>query len=723
MVEQGLYAELEYLRKRVEFLDEVNRFALDAIEMAATLGDFQQNINNLEDPAVILDETRARIDRLVRFKATVFYLIEDESNEFYPASVQPERYSDAFQDEFSRLVDEGTFAWALRNKKPVTVPLKIEDGYIVLHVMSTSSRIRGMFMGLAGKSGVDTPDLALSLLSIILLNSSNALESHEMYKMIREISRSLESRENYKILFEAAPDGVEVLDSSGRIVDCNRAYEILSEYGREQIIGRHTSDFLSARSRETYENMCAGLKSDGYLEGEFELERGSGTIIPVWRKEKAIYGEQGNFVGSVIYNRDISALRQAERDKKELEARLQRSGRLEAIGTLAGGIAHDFNNILMPILSYAELMLHFPDDFRTGSTLLQIIKGAERAADLIKQILLFSRQVPQEPKPLEIAQIVTESLALLRAALPSTIEIQRSIQSKRLVLADPTQIHQIMLNLCTNAAHAMREKGGRLSVSLDDACLDSEMVNQFPDLTPGVYLELTVSDTGHGMDESTLEHIFDPFFTTKEVDEGTGMGLAVVHGIVKSHKGAIDVRSVPGEGTTFRIYFPAMQAAISSRCEMQTEIMRGEERILFVDDEETATHVVKDMLEHLGYTVVVETSSARALQTFRRKPENFDLVITDYTMPHMTGDELALRLRRIRPGMPVIVYTGSNNKAKEEHAGEMGVSAFVLKPMGIHEFSRIIRKVLDGQSERNIRSVGVGSGKRGAGSKIDQLGN
>lgn len=696
MSEQGLYSELEYLRKRVEYLDEVSRFALDAIEMAASLGDFQQNINSLEDPAVILEETRTRIHRLVRFKATAFYLIEEESNTFYPAIVPPESYSDAIRDELSRLVDEGAFAWALRNKKPVTVPSKIEEGYIVLHVMSTSSRIRGMFMGLAGKSGSDIPDLALSLLSIILLNSSNALESHEMYKMIREISKSLESRENYRILFEAAPDGVEALDSSGRIVDCNRAYEILSEYGREQIIGRRTSDFLSAGSRETYENMCPGLKSDGYLEAEFELERGSGTIIPVWRKGKAIYGEQGNFVGSVIYNRDISALRQVERDKKDLEAHLQRASRLEAIGTLAGGIAHDFNNILMPIIGYAELMLHYPDDSRTESYLLQIIKGAERAGDLIKQILLFNRQVQQEPKPLERAQIVTESLALLRATLPTTIEIQRSIKSKNLALADPTQIHQIMLNLCTNAAHAMREKGGRLSVSLDDVCLDGEMANQFPDLTPGAYLELTVSDTGHGMDESTLERIFDPFFTTKEVGEGSGMGLPVVHGIVKSHKGAIDVRSVPGEGTTFRIYFPAIQTAIPSQDEMQTEAMTGEERVLFVDDEEVITHVVKGMLEHLGYKVVTETSSLQALETFRSKPENFDLVITDYTMPHMTGNELALELRRIRPGIPVIVYTGTSDRAREEDAGKKGVSAFVLKPLSIQEFSKIIRKVLDG---------------------------
>jgi CheY-like chemotaxis protein len=242
----------------------------------------------------------------------------------------------------------------------------------------------------------------------------------------------------------------------------------------------------------------------------------------------------------------------------------------------------------------------------------------------------------------------------------------------------------------------MREKGGRLSVSLDDVHLNGEMVSRFPDLTPGAYLELTVSDTGHGMDEPTRDHIFDPFFTTKKVGEGSGMGLAVVHGIVKSHKGAIDVRSVPEEGTTFRIYLPAIQTAIPSQDEVQTEAITGEERVLFVDDEETIGHVVGDMLEHLGYRVVVETSSLQALETFRGRPENFDLVITDYTMPHMTGNELALELRRIRPGIPVIVYTGSNDKAKEEDAWKNGVSAFVLKPVGIQEFSKIIRKVLDG---------------------------
>ena len=694
MSEQDINFELEYLRKRVEYLDEVSRFTLDAIEMAGSLGDFQQTINNLENPLIILNETRSRIQRLVRFKATAFYLIEEETNRFYPASIEPESFSKAMQDEFRRIVDEGTFAWGLRNKKPVTVPSRNGEGFLVLHVMATTSRIRGMFIGLRDKSEPESSDLALSLLSIILLNSSNALESYELYRMIREISKSLDCRQNYRMLFEAAPDGVEVLDASGRIIDCNRAFEMETECGREQIIGKHTTDFLSAKSRKTYESMCARLKADGYLEGELELVCGSGTV-PVWRKEKAIYNDEGGFVGSVIYNRDISALKMAQEEKKKLEACLQRTSRLEAIGTLAGGIAHDFNNLLMPIIGYAELMLRSPDRAGKEANLQQIINGARRAGDLTKQILLFSTQVPQEPKPLEIAPIIKESLALLRATIPTTIEIQRSLSSSSMVMADPTQIHQIMINICSNATHAMREKGGKLSVSLDDTYLYGWENNHVSELTAGPYLRLTISDTGHGMDESIVERIFDPFFTTKQVGEGSGMGLSVVHGIVKSHKGAIDVCSVPGEGTTFKIYFPIIESVPQLHDKVQMIDETGKERVLFVDDDEMTATVAKDLLENLGYQVAAETSSLGALETFRRKPESFDLVITDYTMPQMTGNDLALEMRRIRPEIPVIVCTGSSDKNIEDDAMEKGVGAIVLKPLGIQEFSKTIRKVLN----------------------------
>jgi CheY-like chemotaxis protein len=264
-----------------------------------------------------------------------------------------------------------------------------------------------------------------------------------------------------------------------------------------------------------------------------------------------------------------------------------------------------------------------------------------------------------------------------------------------MILADPTKIHQIMINVCTNAAHAMREKGGKLSVSLDDVYLDGWEIRQFSGLTPGEHLRITISDTGHGMNESTLERIFDPFFTTKGVGEGSGMGLPVVHGIVKSHKGAIDVSSVPGKGTTFKIYFPIIQSVPQLQVQAPKVEETGTERVLFVDDDELTVAVVKDLLENLSYKVAAETSSLKALETFRGNPENFDLIITDFTMPLMTGNDLASEIKRIRPDIPVILCTGSSDKNMEEDAIAKGVSAFVLKPLGIQEFSTAIRRVLN----------------------------
>jgi CheY-like chemotaxis protein/two-component sensor histidine kinase len=315
----------------------------------------------------------------------------------------------------------------------------------------------------------------------------------------------------------------------------------------------------------------------------------------------------------------------------------------------------------------------------------------------VKQILTFSRQSEQERKPMHITPAINEGLKLLRSSLPSTIEIQQNIAvapEGEVVLADPTQLHQVLMNLCTNAAHAMRDKGGVLSVKLSVMEADAQLVSQHSSLTEGHYVCLTVNDTGHGMDAAVMERIFDPYFTTKKIGEGTGMGLAVVQGIVKSYGGAISVSSEPGKGTTFHVFLPRIEQEVPAVVEALAEPATGSERILFIDDEETLVDLGKEILESLGYHVSFTTSSSEALETFRAQPDAFDLIITDMTMPGLTGKELAKELLALRPDIPIILCTGFSEIIDENQAKGIGIREFVMKPYAVINLAHVIRKVL-----------------------------
>ena len=393
---------------------------------------------------------------------------------------------------------------------------------------------------------------------------------------------------------------------------------------------------------------------------------------------------------------DISDLKSLEEEKMQFEEKLRQAQKMEAIGTLAGGIAHDFNNILSAIIGYTELALL---DAEKRSPLYHDLQGVlqagSRAKELVKQILTFSRQVLRECKPIQIKPIAKEVLKFLRASLPTTIEIQQDIQSDALIMADPTQIHQVVMNLCTNAEHAMREKGGLLGVKLVDVILGSDFMDDHPELKPGTYLELTVSDTGHGISAHILNRIFDPFFTTKKTGEGTGMGLSVVHGIVRSCGGVITATSEPGKGSIIKAYFPVIDRQIEPETAVEEPVPTGNERILFVDDEPVLANIGKQSLETLGYDVETRTSSIEALELFKAQQDRFHLVITDMTMPNMTGEDLAQELMRIKPNIPIILCTGFSAKIDDQKASAMGIRAFVLKPMVLREIATTIRKVLD----------------------------
>jgi len=314
---------------------------------------------------------------------------------------------------------------------------------------------------------------------------------------------------------------------------------------------------------------------------------------------------------------------------------------------------------------------------------------------LVKQILTFSRQAEQELKPVQIKHVAMEALKLLRASLPTTIEIHQTIESNSAVLADFIQIHQVVMNLCTNASHAMQAEGGTLEVSLVDVEIDSDFAAGHPGLLPGPYLRLSVKDTGHGMSPDVLNRIFDPFFTTKEKGEGTGMGLSVVHGIVKSHDGEVVVHSEPGKGTTFNIYFPAIEKEEIQETGAVLPLPVGNERILFIDDEPSLVYIGKQILERLGYEVEARTSSLEALELFKIKSEKFDLVVTDMTMPKMTGDHLAREIIKIRANIPIILCTGYSKKISEGKAEASGVRALVMKPVVAEQLAKIVRRVLD----------------------------
>ena len=394
---------------------------------------------------------------------------------------------------------------------------------------------------------------------------------------------------------------------------------------------------------------------------------------------------------------NVDLIREME-ERKNAEKKLLQSQKMQAIGTLAGGIAHDFNNILTAIIGYSELGLFKKqmDDKKTRYSFEQIHKAGERARELVKQILTFSRQEEEKYSPLNLGPIIKETLKLIRATIPKNIDINSTINAESdLVLASSTQIHQVLMNLCTNAAHSMKDKAGVLSITLEDTYLSRENQNTSINLQEGPYLDLKISDTGTGIEPSVLEQIFDPFFTTKNPGEGTGMGLSVVHGIIESHGGTITVETEPDKGSNFHILLPKINNTKKISSSTNIDIPTGKERILFIDDEESVIDIGKEMLEEFGYTVTIKTNPTEGLNTFCDHPEDFDLVITDKSMPDMTGFELAEKMLRIQPNIPIILCSGYSDRTDFEKARAMGFKESISKPLLMSELANTVREVLD----------------------------
>lgn len=398
----------------------------------------------------------------------------------------------------------------------------------------------------------------------------------------------------------------------------------------------------------------------------------------------------------------IVILRKAHDERNKIEEQLRQTQKMEAIGTLAGGVAHDFNNILSGILGYSELIQEDLESCRpvTRKRMERVIKASLRGRDLVNQILAFSQTDRIDPISIQVDLIIKEVLGLLRASLPSSIRIEQDLDSKSYILADPISIHQIVMNLCTNAKDAMEKKGGVLSLKLEDTILRSEDVAEYTDVSPGRFMVISVTDTGYGIKEDVLERITEPFFTTKSPGKGTGMGLSVVHGIVTSLKGFMNVSSIPGERTSFNIFLPIYENPTGSDhvSLMEIENRDGNEKILFVDDEMVLAEMARDTLENFGYDVTIFSDSLDALTYFKKYPDKFDLVISDTTMPDMTGDILVEQIRFVRPEIPVILCTGFSERIDNEKAGLLQVDALLYKPVPAENMISTIRRILDGDT-------------------------
>jgi PAS domain S-box-containing protein len=486
---------------------------------------------------------------------------------------------------------------------------------------------------------------------------------------------------------EQAAEGIIVADNDWLVRYVNPAYETITGFSRDELMNkdiRHSQNGTDDMSR-----LRQVVTMQGLWQGRLFHKRKDGSEYQAETTMSAVKDNKNRIINYVLIHRDISR-------EARLEEQLNQSQKMEAIGTLAGGIAHDFNNILSAVVGYTQLaQLRHKDDVKLQRYLTEVYNAGNRATDLVKQILTFSRQGEHEKKPLQINLVVKEALKLLRASLPTTIEIAQDLETKAIVMADATQIHQVLMNLCTNASLAMRETGGILEVKLTELDLDDDFCNHHPGLKPGSHLRLTVGDNGIGMSAEVQARMFEPFFTTREKGEGTGLGLSVVHGIISKHNGSISVYSEVGKGTTFSIYLPCMYEHAFAGKVAEVELKTGTEHILFVDDEQFQVDLAGIMLPTLGYRVTTTTSSTEALEMFRADPDSYDLVITDMTMPNMTGDQLARQLLEIRPDLPIILCTGYSERMTEEKARGMGIKRFAMKPVVIGEISETIRSALD----------------------------
>ena len=609
-------------------------------------------IQTAPEAIVVLDIEQGRFVDYNQQAELLFEMPPDQLSRHGPAELSPEfqpdgrRSSESAQAYLARAVagETPTFEWLHRSRTGREIPCEVR---LVRLPAQGRTLIRG------------------SLTDIT-----------ERRRTAEALARS---EENYRELFEQANDAIFLCHADGQMVDVNQHAAQITGFTREELLVRSAQDIVAPEDQDSLRQCMTELSRGGVRSGIYRFTRKDGTRFYGETSTKRL--PDGRMLAMV---RDITERKQAEEQRRKLEEELRQAQKLQAIGTLAGGIAHDFNNILAAILGNAQLLnMQLPPAHEGQAKVAQILIASNRAKDLVQQILMFSRQREQERRVLDLAPVVAEAMRLIEVTLPPTVRLELTVpRNLPSVMADPTQIHQVVVNLCTNALHAMRKGGGALQVSLSTVMLPDEQDNgSKPTLPAGRYLCLRVADTGHGMDAATLQRIYEPFFTTKDVGDGTGLGLAVVHGIVESHRGAIAVSSQAGQGTTFRLYFPVHEAAATpSQPAAKTPAPGADQHVLFVDDESPIIEVAKVMLPRLGYRVTTCSRPREALAVLQQQAGDIDLLMTDFSMPDLNGIDLIREAIRIKPSLPAVLLTGYGRPIESKAAVGLNISEVVHKP-------------------------------------------
>ncbi len=527
----------------------------------------------------------------------------------------------------------------------------------------------------------------------------------ELEKKSIKLSEVQEELERFQLMIESAHDAIFFKNLESRYIIAND--KTLKTFGlsREDIIGKNDYELmpdLKEAQKNVYDDQIV-FKSGKPTKIFKHMTGAEGKKYWFQAIKVPQFDNDGKIIGLVGIARDITKQKRVEEEKQKIEAQLHQARKMESIGILAGGIAHDFNNILYIILGNTELAMEEIPEWNPVYASIKEVKAASlRAVGIVRQLLSFSRKTTQEFKPIDAITIIKDTVKFLRSTIPSTIEIHTNIAARQLtVLADPIQIIQLLMNIATNASEAMEETGGILEITVENETLKEGSAKSYLELAKGDYIKITLSDTGPGIEPEIIDQIFDPYFTTKEIGKGSGMGLAVVHGIVKGHNGAITVDSQSGKGATFTILLPVVTEKPAVEAKTMDKIPRGSETILFVDDEKSITDMTQRMLEQFGYRVETRLNPLEALELFQSKPHEFDLVITDMTMPQMTGVKLSEKLKDVRSDIPVILCTGHSSLIDEEKAKKLGITAYIMKPIVMRDIAKTIRKVLDNKETTN----------------------
>ena len=560
-------------------------------------------------------------------------------------------------------------------------------------LLSLGSVIAGHLAGRLDPRGMTPEEIVIDGLLAMLLTGAAALAGYILSRNIRNyVGRARESEERYRRLVSLAPIGIFTTSPEGKVLFANQHFaQILDRQSPQEVVGTDAGELF--KESEERRRFARQMVEEGRID-----EREVLIVTPAGNDKVFQLSAYRDHVAISGLATDVTARHRAERDRLQLEGQLRQSQKMEAIGALAGGIAHDFNNILASILGNSELaMLDLPPNHPSATSIAEILKACDRAKQLVARIMTFSRRAENSPVSCDPALIVKEAARFLRSTLPAGIEIREQHAAVGDVVVDPTRLHQVVMNLGTNAYHAMQAQGGVLEISCADLVLDDSEAKAMA-LPPGPYARITVSDTGTGIPQDIIGRIFEPYFTTKEADKGTGLGLSVVHGIVTAAGGTIRVYSEEGHGATFSIYLPSTPRQTGAAPHHESEPLRGSERVLLVDDESMIAATVSKGLETLGYRVTAMVNPEEALARFRAAPEQFDVVITDLAMPKLNGEDITRAVLDLRPEIPVILCTGGSESLTAERVRTVGVRAVLRKPVSRAQLSRAIRDAVQAKA-------------------------